>query len=316
MPLDDASVAIVAEIDQVLSRIGTEVTDPVEVRRLTSTPPEALVDPTPVGSVEDRRMTGANGESIPIRVYRPLDEPSELPPVMVFCHGGGWVFGDLDGHDALCRQLANRSGCVVIAVDYRLAPEHRFPAPLEDAYAAMEWVSTHGAELRVDSARLVMAGDSAGGNLAAAATLLARDRRGPAVAFQLLVYPVLDADFTRPSYTENATGYLMTTHHMRWFWDQYADETQRRDPLAAPVRALDLTGLPPTHIVLAEYDVLRDEGLQYARQLRQADVPTSVVTYAGAFHGFFGFGALIPVARQAFDEAMAALRSVVFPTSE
>ena len=245
----------------------------------------------------------------------PAMKTSDPPPLVVFCHGGGWVFGDLDGHDAICRQLANRSSCVVMSVDYRLAPEHRFPAPLEDAYAALEWAAGHGDELRADTTRLVMAGDSAGGNLAAAATLLARDRGGPTVAFQLLIYPVLDADFSRPSYVENATGYLLTAKQMQWFWDQYADESDRRNPHASPVWASDLTGLPPAHIVLGEYDVLRDEGQHYANRLREAGVATSVTTYPGAFHGFFGFGALIPVAKSAFEDAVAAMRSVIFPSA-
>ncbi|MEU6379422.1 alpha/beta hydrolase [Streptomyces sp. NPDC046909] len=305
MALSATAAAIVAEIDLVMSRIGTEITDAAEARKLMATPPEALTDPTPVGSVEDRTVPGPHGRTVPVRVYRPLDEPASPAPLMVFCHGGGWTFGDLDGHDDICRRLANRTSCAVVSVDYGLAPEHPFPEPLEDVYAVLEWAARQGGPV-------VLAGDSAGGNLAAAAALLARDRHGPAVAFQLLIYPVLDTDFTRLSYVENATGYLLTADHMRWFWDQYAiDPSARADPYAAPLRAPDLTGLPPAHIVTAEHDVLRDEGEHYAERLREAGVSVTAHRCAGAFHGFFGFGALLPVAREAFGEAVAQVRAAL-----
>lgn len=311
MTLDATSAAIVAQIDVVMSRVGTEITDASQARALMATPPGALADPTPVGSVANRTVPGPQGRTVPVRIYRPLDEPADPPPVMVFSHGGGWVFGDLDGHDDICRRLANRIGCVVVSVDYRLAPEHPFPEPLEDVYAVLEWVAQQGDSLLVDTERLVLAGDSAGGNLAAAAALLARDRGGPHLAFQLLIYPVLDADFTRPSYVENAKGYLLTADHMRWYWDQYAAASARTQPYAAPLQAPDLSGLPPAHVITAEYDVLRDEGENYAERLRGASVPVSMQRYSGAFHGFFGFGALLPIAREAFGEAVAQARAVL-----
>lgn len=306
MPLDEVSAAIVAQIDVVLSRIGTEITDAAQARQLTATPPDAVPEPLPVGSVEDRTIPGPRGP-LPVRVYRPPHELAAPLPAMVFCHGGGWVFGDLDGHDDICRRFARDIGCVVVSVDYGLAPEHPFPQPLDDVYAALCWVAEQCGPLGVDPGRLVLAGDSAGGNLAAAAALLTRDRGGPAVAFQLLVYPVLDCDFDRTSYEKNGSGYLLTSGHMRWFWDQYADSSARLDPYAAPLRAADLSGLPPAHIVTAEYDVLRDEGEEYARRLRGAGVHVSVRRYPGAFHGFLGFGALLPVAREAFGEAVARI---------
>ncbi|NIY64202.1 alpha/beta hydrolase [Streptomyces malaysiensis] len=311
MPLDEASTAIVARIDETMARIGTEITDPAEARLLTATPPEALANPTPVGSVEDRTIPGLHGYEVPVRVYRPLDESADPPPVMLFCHGGGWVLGDLDGHDGICRQLSNRVGCVVLSVGYRLAPEHGFPAPLEDMYAALVWTAAHSDDLRVDRTRLIVAGDSSGGNLAAAAALLARDRNGPPIAFQLLVYPVVDHDFGRDSYVENGSGYPLSAGLMRWFWDHYADESVRLNPYATPMRAPDLANLPPAHIVSAQYDVLRDEDEAYARRLRDAGVAVSLRCYPGAFHGFFGFGARLPVARKAFDDAVRQVRAAL-----
>lgn len=311
MPLDETSAALVAEIDKFLCRIGTEITDPAEARQLMATPAEMLENAVRVGSVEDRSIPGPHGDGLPVRVYRPIEESTQPPPVIVYLHGGGWVFGGLDDVDGVCRGLSNEVGSVVVSVDYRLAPEHPFPLPVEDAYAAVSWVADNSEELRVDAGRLIIAGDSAGGNLAAAAALMARDRGFPSIAFQLLIYPVLEADFSRDSYIQNAEGYLLTTRHMQWFWDHYADADARQDPYAAPLRAADLSGLPPTHIVIAEYDVLRDEGLAYAKRLREAGVPVAVRNYPGAFHGFFGFGALVPVARVAFDDVVAELRSTL-----
>lgn len=311
MPLDAASAAIVAQIDQVMSGIGSEVTDPVVARRLTAVPPKALADATPVGSVDNRTIPGPDGDALPIRLYRPVAAPAVRLPVMVFFHGGGWVIGDLEGHDDICRRLANRIGCVVVSVDYRLAPEHPFPAPLEDAYTALVWTADHAEELHVDPGRIVIAGDSAGGNLAAAATLLTRGRGGPEIAFQLLIYPVLDYNFERGSYLENgATGQVLTTRHMQWFWDQYADPSARKDAYAAPLRAADLSDLPPAHVISAQYDVLRDEAEEYAARLREAGVPVTCQRYPG-FHGFFGYGALLPVARQAFEDAVRQVKAAL-----
>lgn len=308
MALDEVSAAIVAEWGEPFTRIGIEVTDAAEARRLTAIDPELLQDPVEVGAVEDRTIPSDTSRDIPVRIYRPLHETASPPPLMVFCHGGGWVLGDLDGHDAICRELANRAGVVVLSVDYRLAPEHKFPAPVEDVYASLVWAAANTDALRVDPSRVVIAGDSAGGNLAAAATLMSRDRGGPHIAFQLLVYPVLDADFSRPSYKDNAEGFLLTARNMHWFWDQYADPAVRANPYVSPLRAADLSGLPRAHIVLGEHDVLRDEGEEYAARLLAAGTPVTVRTYPGGFHGFFGFGAVVPVARKAFADAVRELR--------
>ena len=259
-----------------------------------------------VAEVSDRRIPGPAGE-IPVRIYRP--EGKAPFPALVYFHGGGWVIGSLETHDGSCRDLANRIGCVVVSVDYRLAPEARYPAAAEDCFAATKWVAENARALGVDAARIGIGGDSAGGNLTAVVALMARDRGGPALRHQLLIYPVTDADFSRPSYRENAEGYLLTTKAMEWFWGHYApDPGQRREPYAAPLRARDLAGLPPAFVITAEYDPLRDEGEAYAERLRQAGVPTALRRYDGAIHGFFAMGVLAQVARDAVEDAAAALR--------
>jgi acetyl esterase len=259
-----------------------------------------------IASVEDRRIPGPAGE-IPVRIYRP--EGRAPFPALVYFHGGGWVIGSVETHDGSCRDLANRIGCVVVSVEYRLAPESRYPAAAEDCFAATKWVAEQAGELGVDAQRIGIGGDSAGGNLTAVVAQMARDRRGPALRHQLLVYPVTDADFSRPSYRENAEGYLLTTKAMEWFWGHYVpDPAQRREPYAAPLRAKDLAGLPPAFVITAEYDPLRDEGEAYAKRLQAAGVPTTLKRYDGAIHGFFAMGLLSQVARDAVDDAVAAVR--------
>jgi acetyl esterase len=262
-----------------------------------------------VAEVNDRRIPGPCGE-IPIRIYRPEGRPPF--PALVYFHGGGWVIGSIETHDASCRDLANRAGAVVVSVEYRLAPESRFPAAAEDCYAATQWVAANAAALGVDPKRIGVGGDSAGGNLAAVVALMARDRRGPALRHQLLIYPVTDADFSRPSYRENAEGYLLTTRAMEWFWGHYVpDVAQRAEPYAAPLRAPELAGLPPAFVITAEYDPLRDEGEAYARRLQHSGVPTVLKRYDGAIHGFFAMGLLAQVGRDAVDDAVAAVREAL-----
>jgi acetyl esterase len=262
-----------------------------------------------VAEVVDRRIPGPAGEIL-VRVYRP--EGRAPFPALVYFHGGGWVIGSLETHDGSCRDLANRTGCVVASVDYRLAPESRFPAAAEDCFVATKWVAEHAGELGIDPKRIGIGGDSAGGNLAAVVALMARDRRGPALRHQLLIYPVTDADFARASYRENAEGYLLTTKAMEWFWNHYVpDAAQRSEPYAAPLRAKDLAGLPPAFVITAEYDPLRDEGEAYARRLEQAGVPTVLKRYGGAIHGFFAMGLLAQVGRDAVDDASAAVRAAL-----
>lgn len=208
-------------------------------------------------------------------------------PVIVYFHGGGWVLGDLNASDGLCRELAERSGCAVVSVDYRLAPEHKYPAAVEDAYAATRWVADNGASLGVHGAEVVVMGDSAGGNLAACVCLMAKERGGPKIAQQLLIYPITDADFERASYLENAEGYYLTRASMIWFWQQYLEAPeQARESLVAPLQADDLSELPPALVLTAEYDVLRDEGLAYAERLEAAGVEVEHLHCPGMIHGF------------------------------
>ena len=261
---------------------------------------------TPVDRVEDRTLPGPDGE-IPVRIYAPNSD-SPLP-VLVFFHGGGWVIGSIETHDTTCRQLAAGTGCLVVSVDYRLAPENTFPAAPDDCYAATAWVAEHAAEIGGDPARIAVGGDSAGGNLAAVISLMARDRGGPNLAHQLLIYPVTDYAFETPSYSENAEGYMLTLPMMKWFWNHYlADPADGAGEWASPLRAADLSGLPTATVLTAEFDPLRDEGEAYAKRLGEAGVKTQLTRYDGVFHGFFGMGAMIDKASAAVEEASSALR--------
>ena len=260
-----------------------------------------------VADVSDRDVPGPGGP-IPIRIYRPQEGTSL--PVAVFFHGGGFTAGSLTSHDRLCRALANRSGCVVVAVDYRLAPEHRFPAGIEDAYAATQWVSGHAEELGVDATRLAVGGDSGGGTFGASVAVLARDRGGPSIAFQYLVNPGgLDYDYERPSFVENADGCFLTLELVRWIEGQYfADGSDRRLPLAELNRVPDLTGLPAAVVLTAEHDPVRDQGVAFVQRLREAEVPVQHTDYPGMIHGWVNFKGQIDDGERALDELAAALR--------
>jgi acetyl esterase len=282
---------------------------------LTTLPPDAVREvyrqmsaarsEVPVGAVADRTIPGPHGP-IPIRVYTP---GSASGAAIVYYHGGGWVIGGIDTHDPTCRALANAAGTTVVSVDYRLAPEHKYPAAAEDCYAALRWIAEYGRELGVDPSRLAVAGDSAGGNLAAVTALLARERRGPALRFQLLIYPVTDHRFDTASYRDNAEGFMLTTKQMQWFWNHYLERSDQGDePSASPMRAKDLAGLPPALVITAEYDPLRDEGEAYALRLREASVPAELMRYAGQIHGFFAMFEALDDGRKAIDYAGAALR--------
>lgn len=262
--------------------------------------------PEPVAHVTNR-LIPAGQVTLLVRIYAPAsDQPL---PVTVYFHGGGFVIGNLDSHDNVCRALANRTPTIVVAVDYRLAPESQFPAAPMDAYEALQWVTAHAGEFGGDPARVAVAGDSAGGNLAAVAALMARNRKGVPPVFQLLIYPVTDATHSQPSYEENGEGYFLTKDAMQWFLRQYVPEGQdRRHPYLSPLFEKDLTGLPPAHIIVAEYDPLRDEGTAYARRLEAAGVRASVAHYPGMIHGFFSLPGWFDDARRALDEAAAVLR--------
>lgn len=304
MPLDPQASIVIDMISSLgLGSMGPD-TDPNQIRALMDG--ASLPSPIVCDSVEDRTIPGPAGE-IPVRVYRP--RPGAELPAVVFFHGGGWVCGSLKTHDGVCRSLANGADAVVVSVDYRMAPEHPFPAAVDDAFAATRWVHDHAAELGVDPRRLAVAGDSAGGNLAAVVSQLARDAGGPPIAVQVLVYPVTDYEFTSRSMEENAEGYFLTRDDMRWFFGHYLrDEADGDDSRVSPLRATDLRGLPPAFVMTAEYDPLRDQGVAYAEALRAAGNDVEAVTYEGLFHGFFGMEAMIDAAKAGLDDAVAVLR--------
>jgi acetyl esterase len=262
--------------------------------------------PEPIVRLEDRAIPGPDGE-IPIRLYAP-STASGLP-VLVYFHGGGWVIGSLDSHDLVARGLANAGQCLVVSVDYRLAPEARFPAAAEDSYAATAWVAANAANLGGDAGRLAVGGDSAGGNLAAAVALMARDRGGPPLVHQLLLYPVTDHDFDTPSYRDGAEGYGLSRADMIYFWDHYVPNPADRDnPYVSVLRAPDLSGLPPALVITAGNDPLRSEGEAFAARLTAAGVPARLNCYPGMIHGFIGMATILEAGRQAIVEAGTALR--------
>jgi acetyl esterase len=260
----------------------------------------------PVASVVNRMIPGPGGE-LPVRIYTP--EGNGPFPLMMYFHGSGFVMCSLDTHDRGCRNYCNAARCVVVSVDYRLAPEHKFPAGPEDCYAATRWAAAHAGELNADPRRMVLAGDSAGGNMVAVTALMARDRGGPPLCGQLMIVPVTDYPKPGyPSYVENGQGYGLTAAGMRWYWGHYLNhESEAEHPYASPARAADLRGLPPALIITAELDVLRDEGEYYGKRLAQAGVPVQVTRYDGVHHGFFGMQAVLDKSKAAMAEVIAWL---------
>ena len=251
--------------------------------------------------------------AIPARIYVPKEPrlKNGLAPALVFFHGGGWVIGDLDSHDVVCRQLADAGELIVISVDYRLAPEHKFPAATDDAIAATKWVAAHARELGIDAARLSIGGDSAGGNLTAVTALAARDGDGPKIAGQVLIYPAVDFALTHGSHSEPETSVLLTHSVIRWFRDHYLNGTADiHDWRASPARATTLAGLPPAYVLTAGADPLRDEGDEYAARLKQAGVPVTTKHFPGQFHGFFTMGKLLREANVAVSEIGAWLKGL------
>ncbi len=264
--------------------------------------------------IENRTIPGGpNAKEISITIVRPQSNSNETLPVVMYFHGGGWVLGGFDTHERLVRELANKANVVVIFVNYTPSPEAKYPVPLEEAYAATKWVAQNGKTVNVNASRLAVAGDSVGGNMAAAVALLAKERGGPPIRFQLLFYPVTDANFGTSSYIKYQEGYWLSREAMKWFWDNYvSDQTNIKVPTVSPLQAsIDhLRGLPPTLIINGEFDVLRDEGEAYAHKLMEADVPVTAVRYHGTIHDFVMLNALsnTPAARGAIDQASNSLR--------
>lgn len=307
MPVDPQAQAL---LDQAARQPGPPLSaqTPEQARlvMLASTP---LLGPPPnVARSEDRFILGPAG---PLRVRITVPEGSGPFPAVVYYHGGGWVIGSIETHDALCRAMTNAAQAIVVSVDYRLAPKHPFPAAVDDAHAAAVWVSEHAAELGADPKRLVVAGDSAGGNLAAVVALRARARGAPAVALQVLLYPIADCDFETVSYREHADGYMLTREGMIWFWNHYVPDPQRRlEPDASPLRVVDPTGAAPALVLTAEYDPLRDEGEAYASRLAEAGVPVTLTRYDGMIHGFIRRYHQLDQGRAALDQIGTAIRSL------
>ena len=300
MALDPATTAFVARAVASGRKRLHELT-PARAREQSEKGASALDRGPEVDSVSE-----VFADDVLLRIYR----PAEPTGVVVYFHGGGWVVGSLDGYDAVCRTLAHRSGYCVVSVDYRLAPENPFPAAVDDAWSATTWVNEHRTELACAGAPLVVAGDSAGGNLAAVVAQRAA-RSGPTIALQVLIYPVTDADFDRPSYLSEDNQVLLDRTSMMWCWDHYLpDPAERISPDAAPLRRPDLAGVPPALVLLAEHDVLRDEGHAYVDKLREQRVPADEIVVDGQTHGFFQFPGLLPGAAVGMDHVVAAISRV------
>ncbi len=301
-----------SQTQEILARLAAEGRAPVH----ELTPEEARTGrnaffvslggaPPRVANVTDRTIPGPSGD-ISVRIYTPetaSDGPGTLP-LLIYFHGGGWLLGSLETHDSLCRAFSNSGNCIVMSVDYRLAPENRFPAAVEDAYAAVCWAHQNAHHLGGNASRLAVGGDSAGGNLAAVCCLVSREKGGPGIRHQLLLYPVLDlSSFDTHSYNEHATKYLLTVEGMRYYRDQYLrNENDRMDPHASPLLAEDLSGLPSATIVAAELDVLTDEAKAYAERLNDAGVPATYLCYDQMIHPFLNFLDGVDRAREAVLE--------------
>jgi acetyl esterase len=279
---------------------------PAEFRRMMLDGLASPGESEHVAVVEDRAAPGPAGP-VPLRIYRPT--PTGRLPALIYFHGGGWVGGNLETHDGLCRAIANAVNCAVIAVDYRLAPEHKYPAAAEDSFAATCWVRDQAAALDIDGRRIAVGGDSAGGNLAAVVSLMARDNHQPAPCLQVLLYPITECDLTTSSYRRFAEGFLLTRAAMQWFWCQYlAREEDAKQPYSAPLQVKDLGGLAPALVLTAEFDVLCDEGETYAERLRAAGVPTELTRYNGMVHGFIPRLNLFDSAQTALVQIATALK--------
>ena len=281
---------------------------PEEARAFGSSLADTAGPAPALARVEEHTLErdGGSAGNVGLRVLVPIDPPAG---VIVYYHGGGWVIGSIDEFDTLARKLAERTSCAVVLVAYRLAPEHRYPVAADDAYAALEWTAANLQRIAGGEVPLFVAGDSAGGNLSAVVAVRARDRKGPEIALQILIYPVTDADFDRPSYTDPENALLLTREAMIWFWDHYVpDPARRAEPDASPLQTADLSGLPPAVVLTAEYDVLRDEGEAYAQRLADAGVPVDLRRYPGQMHGFFILQ-MLPGSELGYQQVVKAIRA-------
>ncbi|MCR9276482.1 MAG: alpha/beta hydrolase [Pseudomonadaceae bacterium] len=297
-----------AMLEQLQAAPGPSITSmsPVESRALYGMmrPADAAVA---IAEVENTNAPGPAGD-IPVRIYKPgSDGPHGI---VVNFHGGGWVFGDLDTSDNVCRTLASDADCVVVSVDYRLAPEHPYPAAVEDAWAATMWVADN-IEALGGNGKIAVTGESAGGNLAAIVARKAAEHGAPAIALQLLMYPVTDADLDRPSYAENGEGYMLEREGMQWFWNHYCPEARRGEADASPLKAESLTGVAPAVVCTAEFDPLRDEGKAYADALEAAGVQTTYRQYDGLVHDFLAMAHVFACSKAAMDDATGYLRDAL-----
>jgi acetyl esterase len=306
MPLDhDAEILL--QMIREANRPAFETVGAGAARELFMAGRKALSpDPMPIAETRDVAIPGPGGP-IPARLYR--SATTGTLPVLVFFHGGGWVVGNIDSHEAMCRHVANRAECAVLSVDYRMGPEHKFPAAVEDCFAATAWAAESAAQLGVDPGRLALGGDSAGGNLAAVVSLLARDKGAPRIAYQVLIYPATDAAMRHGSIARYAEGYVLTRATMRWFYEQYLrTPDDAADWRVSPLLASDLSRLPPAYVLTAGYDPLCDEGDAYAARLAAAGVPVTHRRFPGQVHGFATNGRVIRAAETALDEIAAALK--------
>ena len=309
MALDAATIRFLKQLTEGGGKPLHEST-PDEARVYLSELAE-LAGPAPeMQRVEDHTIDGPDARTI-LRILVPVENPIG---VLVYYHGGGWVLGSIDEYDTVARKLAERTSCAVVLVEYRLAPEHRYPAAVDDSYAALEWVGQNIKYIAAREVPLIVAGDSAGGNLAAVMAIRARDRNGPSIALQVLIYPVTDFNFDRPSYVDPENQLLLTRDGMIWFWDHYVpDPSRRAEPDASPLHTENLSGLPPAVILTAEHDVLRDEGEAYAARLQEANVKADLQRYASQMHGFFTL-LMLPGSELGFQQVVKAVKRCIVKT--
>ena len=287
---------------------------PSEARTVLSGLQAAPIEKLPA-EIENKTIPVGPNDEISIQIVKPPGTGNETLPVVMYFHGGGWVLGGFDTHERLLRELANGAHAAVVFVNYTRSPEAKYPIPIEEAYTATKWIAENGQTLNLDPSRLVVAGDSVGGNMATAVALLAKERGGPPIIFQLLFYPVTDANFDTPSYLAYQEGYFLTREAMKWFWDNYlSNDTNRKEPTVSPLQASveQLSGLPPALVIVGENDVLRDEGEAYAHKLMKAGVPTTATRYLGTIHDFVMLNPITdtPASRGAIDQAAHTLREI------